>query len=307
MRLAIPGRGDGVEARLPPRAFLHSLAAAPAVDPSILARQPRVSIVMPTYNQAAFIERSLLSVLNQGYANLELIVVDGGSTDGTVDILRRHAARIAHRISERDQGQSDALNKGFALATGEVFGWLNSDDLYLPGALHEATRALAAHPRKGIVYGDWLAIDADDRLIAHERAFDFSLGQFKYEGFHLNAQSMFWRREVHERFGQFDLALYNTMDYDMILRFGLNEGAASFLRLPTALGCFRRHAQQKTQGFDERVLGEQRRIAERHGYVDKYRWPGLVKRFGYRFRRAWWYYKRGGVGHLVDRLVHGQP
>jgi len=292
---------------LPPKDFLHRLDPPPASAVVDGQRWPRISIVMPTFNQAGFIERSLLSVLNQGYPDVELIVIDGGSTDATAEVVRRYQRHVAVLVSEKDQGQSDALNKGFARATGEIFGWLNSDDLYLPGAFHAAARALAAHPDKGIVFGDWLAIDASDGLIAHERAFDFSLGQFKYEGFHLNAQSMFWRCDVHRRFGQFDLTLYNTMDYEMILRFGLNEGEAAFQRLPLALGCFRRHQAQKTQGIDQRVLSEQRRIAERHGYTDKYRWSGRARRLGYRFRRAWWYCKRGGLLHLADRVLHGQP
>lgn len=267
---------------------------------------PKISVVMPAYNQAAFIERSLLSVINQNYPNLEFIVMDGGSTDGTVDIIRRYEPYLAFWTSERDQGQSDALNKGFSRATGDICGWLNSDDLYLPGALSRAAEALADHPGKGIVHGDWLSIDAADELIAYEYAFDFDIGHFKYEGFHLNAQSMFWRKAVHERFGEYDLGLYNTMDYDMILRFGLNEGQGAFLRVPAALGCFRRHEAQKTRGFDERVRGEHRRMAERHGYPDKFRPIGKAKRLAYRFRRAWWYAKRGGLPHLFDKLLHGQ-
>jgi len=262
---------------------------------------------MPSFNHAAFIERSLLSVLNQQYPALELIVMDGGSTDGTTAIIGRYGEHITHWRSGPDGGQSDALNRGFALATGEIFGWLNSDDLYLPGALHRAASALADRPGKGIVFGDWLAIDALDQLIALERAFDFSVGHFMYEGFHLNAQSMFWRRAVHERFGEFDTELYNTMDYDMILRFGLIEGAGAFQRLPVALGCFRRHEAQKTRGFDETVLREQALLARRYGYADKYRWPGRLKRTAYRVRRAAWYLRRGGVGLLAERLRYGQP
>jgi glycosyltransferase involved in cell wall biosynthesis len=262
---------------------------------------------MPSFNQRQYIERSILSVLNQNYPNLELIIIDGGSSDGTVDVIKKYGRFIAHWVSEPDNGQSCALNRGFARATGEIFGWLNSDDLYLPGALHYAEAALSSHAQKGIVHGDWLSIDGDDRVIAYEYSFDFNVNHFKYEGFHLNAQSMFWRREVHGRFGQFHEDLKNTMDYQMLVAFGINEGNQSFYRLPVALGCFRRYEGQKTAGFDSHVLSEHQRIAARYGFSDKYRWTGQLKRLGYRFRRAFWYVKRGGMRYCWARLWEGPP
>jgi len=264
---------------------------------------PKITVVMPSYNQREFIERSILSVLNQNYPNLEFIIIDGGSRDGTVDIIRKYEQYLSYWVSETDTGQSDALNKGFTHATGEIFGWLNSDDLYLPGAFKRAEVVFYKHPDKGIVYGDWLSIDSNDRTIIHEHAFDFSLNQFKYEGFHLNAQAMFWRQEVHERFGSFDPGLHRTMDYQMILTFGINEGDEAFLRVPEAMGCFRRHENQKTKGFCNAVLNEHHRIARRYRYEDKYRSIGKVKRLYYRFRRAYWYLKRGGVFYFLGKLM----
>jgi glycosyltransferase involved in cell wall biosynthesis len=267
---------------------------------------PKISIVMPTFNHRPFIERSILSVLNQDYPNLEFIIVDGGSTDGTLDIIKKYACHFAYWVSERDAGQSDALNKGFRRATGDIYGWLNSDDLYMPGVLKQVARVFAENPLKGIVHGDWLAIDADDDIISHEYSFDFSLNQFKYEGFHIMAQAMFWRSDVHSRFGGFEAGLYNTMDYQMILEFGINEGVSAFLRMPMTLGCFRRHPDQKTLGFTDRVRNEHQLMAGRYGYLDKYEMAGKAKRILYRFRRAYWYLKRGGVPYFLDKLVVGQ-
>ncbi len=109
---------------------------------------PKISIVMPSYNQVRFIERSILSVLNQDYLNIELIIIDGGSSDGTVDIITKYQKHIAYWVSEPDDGQSHALNKGFARASGQIYGWLNSDDLYLPGAFRMAVHLLQEYQVK---------------------------------------------------------------------------------------------------------------------------------------------------------------
>jgi len=262
---------------------------------------PKISIVMPSFNHVRFIERSILSVLNQSYPNLQLIIIDGGSTDGTVNIINKYASYIDYWVSEKDSGQSDALNKGFVLANGELFGWLNSDDLYLPNAFYSVVAEFNQHPDKSLVFGDWLSIDENDIFIDLNHAFDFSLNQFKYEGFHLNAQSMFWRSSLHKKFSGFDMDLYNTMDYQMILEFGL-LAEKGFLRIPKVLGAFRRYEGQKSAGFTDRVLSEQRKIAVHYGYIDKYLRIGRFKRFFYRLRRAYWYVKREGLMGLVRRL-----
>lgn len=285
-----------------PREFLTELRPPEKVADSTGKRLPRISIVMPSYNQARFIERSILSVLNQGYPNLQFIVIDGGSSDGTVDIIKKYEPYIDYWVSEPDKGQSDALNKGFQQADGEILGWLNSDDLYLQNALHNAALALVREPEKRIAFGDWLSINEHDEIIDYNFAFDFSANHFKYEGFHLNAQSMLWRKEVHGRFTGFAVDLYNTMDYQMILEFGVNEGDGAFERVPTALGAFRRYAGQKTGGVDNKVMKEHAFLATRYGYEDKYSSLGKIKRLGYRFRRAYWYTRRGGMTELMRRL-----
>lgn len=264
---------------------------------------PKISIVMPAFNQEQFIERSILSILNQNYPNIELIIIDGGSSDGTVEIIKRYNDRIAYWVSEKDNGQSDALNKGFSIATGDIFGWLNSDDLYTLGAFKAAVYALEANEDKLVVFGDWLSIDIHDSPIDHHYAFDFNLNHFKYESFHLNAQSMFWRSDVHREFGGFDVGLYNTMDYQMILEFGINFGQEKFLRIPNVLGAFRRYDGQKTGGSNARVLLEHQALAVRYGYMNKYGKLGVLRRLLYRFRRAYWYFKRGGLKELFTRIM----
>ena len=118
------------------------------VVPEVDERFPKISIVMPSYNQVQFIERSILSVLNQDYPNIELIIIDGGSNDGTVEVIKKYEKHITFWVSEKDKGQSDALNKGFKHCTGEIYGWLNSDDLYLPNAFKHAATALEKYLNK---------------------------------------------------------------------------------------------------------------------------------------------------------------
>lgn len=262
---------------------------------------PKISIVMPSYNQAKYLERTILSVLNQNYPNFEFIIIDGGSTDGSVEIIRKYEGHLAYWHSGPDSGQSNALNHGFSKATGDIVGWMNSDDLYLPGAFGRVVEAFRVRPEAGVVFGDWWEIDSEDEVTSVNYAFDFSLGHFIHEGFHLNSQAMFWRREAHERFGEFDVKLHRTMDYDLILRLGLVEGQDAFFRIPHSLVCFRRHEEQKTRGYDRVVRDEHRRIALKNGIGIKYSLLGNAARLMYRFRRAYWYVKRGGFTYLVER------
>ena len=134
-----------------------------------MTQQPVVSIVTPSYNQAEFLEETMLSVLNQGYPNIEYIVIDGGSSDGSVDIIRRYTDRLAYWVSEPDRGQAHALQKGFTHASGEIIAFLNSDDAYLPGAVDTAVGALLADPELAMVHGDSICVDGDGRQIGWQQ------------------------------------------------------------------------------------------------------------------------------------------
>jgi len=219
-----------------------------------------------------------------------------------LEIIKKYEKNITFWISEKDQGQSDALNKGFSYATGDIYGWLNSDDLYLPGAFMLAKEFFLKNKNKKIIFGDWLSIDENDKVIDLNHAFDFNLNHFKYEGFHLNSQAMFWRSNIHQEFNGFDINLYNTMDYQMILEFGLRHGQNTFLRIPYVLGAFRRHKEQKTLEINSYVLAQHKIIAEKYGYLDKYSFVGKLKRIYFRFRRGLWYFRRGGFYNLFKRL-----
>lgn len=124
-----------------------------------------VSIITPSFNQASYLEQTIRSVLDQDYAHIEYIVIDGGSTDGSVDIIKKYENKLAYWVSEKDKGQADAINKGFARATGEIIAWLNSDDIYLPGAVSAAVKAFDQYPDVALVYGDMLAMDQQGHTI----------------------------------------------------------------------------------------------------------------------------------------------
>lgn len=257
---------------------------------------------MPSFNHARFIERSLNSVLNQEYEGTELIVMDGGSSDGTRDILEKYSRHMAVWRSERDGGQSDALNKGFAHATGEIYGWLNSDDLYLPGALHHAAHVFAAYPQIDVVYGDWLTVDEADRIIERFPALAASRGRLVTEGFFCNAQAMFWRRSLHERVGELDVRLHYTMDFDLMLRMISVAGPRAFFRTDRPLGCFRIYAGQKTGSAPDRGAAEHQRVIDRAGLNWKYGVYGRVLRLVYRLTRAAQCVARLGPAYLLFKL-----
>ena len=193
------------------------------VTTNYLSRNPNplVTVVTPSYNQAQFLEQTILSVLDQDYSNIEYIIIDGGSTDGSVDIIRKHEDRLAYWVCEPDQGQAHAINKGWQMARGEILAYLNSDDMYAPRAIATAVEWLGANPEAGVVYGDALLIDHSGKVIGK------FLGEaFDYQGFVRTCRnvipqpSAFLRRNVLSRVGFLDPTLQFVIDFEFWLRVG---------------------------------------------------------------------------------------
>lgn len=211
----------------------------------------KISLVTPSYNQAQFIERTIDSVLEQrGDFELDYTVIDGGSTDGTVEILKRYGDKLTW-VSERDRGQVDAINRGLRGATGDIVGWLNSDDVLLPGALDRVATAFRDHPEIEWLHGRCMIIDEHDREVRrwisaykHYRSRHHSLASFLTENY-VSQMTVFWRRDVHAEIGYLDPEIRYAFDYDLFLRLA-QRSAPIYLEEP--LACFRWYATSKSGG-----------------------------------------------------------
>ncbi|HEY5269034.1 MAG TPA: glycosyltransferase family 2 protein [Anaerolineales bacterium] len=204
---------------------------------------PLVSIVTPSYNQGRFLEATLRSVLEQDYPNIEYLVVDGASTDGSVDIIRRYADSLTWWVSEKDSGQSEAINKGLRRARGEIVGWLNSDDVYLPGAVSAAIAAFRSSPDAAVVYGDALAIDTDGRTFNVMHARQYSLVDLM--AFNIICQpAAFMRRSVLEQVNYLNPAYHLLMDNLLWMNIAR---VAPLIYVPQAWAAARYHDQAKNR------------------------------------------------------------
>ncbi len=227
----------------------------------------KISVVTPSFNQASYIERTIRSILDQkGDFDLQHIVVDGVSTDGTLDILNKFRASI-ELVSEPDTGQSNAINKGFRLATGDVVCWLNSDDIFLPGCLQTVTNAFNENGEIDWVYGKVKIIDTDDNEIRKgiTRYKDGRMRSFSFERLlqecWISQMGVFWRRDFGEKIGELDESLQYSMDYDLWLRFA-KQSPGHFI--DQYLSAFRWHGESKTsQNFVDQAA-ESLRLVQQH-------------------------------------------
>jgi len=256
---------------------------------------PKISIVIPLFNQALYIERTILSVINQNYPNTELIIIDGGSTDGSVDVLKKYQQFIRFWISEPDNGQSHALNKGFKVATGDILGWQNSDDIYLQNSFWKVEAAFRSDKDVSVCYGNWFSIDEKDHILERHYSLKARYPNAPFENMDAYNQCLFWSKSAHERFGQFDERLFQIMDNDLIIRLVKNEGVGKFRRVDDFLGAFRRHSRQKTgmTNLTQCTFNEEKYIEEKYNFPKADSFIGQYYRLKYR------------TAQLVESLMNG--
>jgi len=223
---------------------------------------PLVSVITPSFNQAPYLEQTILSVLNQDYPNIEYLVIDGGSTDGSLEIIQQYADRLAWWVSEPDQGQTDAINKGFSHARGDILAWLNSDDTYLPGAISQAVDYLRDHPEAGMVYGDANLIGSDGKIIGRFPARQTNFRLLRRGYVHIPQQSAFFRSSLWKQVGPLDPSFFFAMDYDLWVRLAR---ISELHYNPSLWANFRLHGSGKSVVADNRCWPEMLRVHYREG------------------------------------------
>lgn len=263
-----------------------------------------LTVVMPSFNQAQFLEEAIQSVLGQGERLTQFIVLDGGSTDGSREIIERHADRIDHWRSEPDGGQANAIADGLAMATGDIVTWINSDDALLPGAADALLARFDENPELGLVEGDTVVIDAESRVLRCDRRAGPSAAWMRHGYMRIHQPSAFFRRSVYEAVGGLDRSLHCVMDTDLWYRI---LAAAPAERLHRYTGVHRVHeaAKGEATSWEARYRAERERIAKRypdiHGHPILYH-AGRVAYYAERLRTG-----RGRRAKRDTRSLGGRP
>ncbi len=236
-------------------------------DSWVPVNSPLVSIIIPSYNQGRFLERTIRSVLEQEYPSLELIVVDGESDDCSKEIIKKYSDSLSWWCSEPDEGQTDAINKGIGRSRGDLIAWLNADDCLMPGTLARVTRFMNQRPEVDVVYGHRILIDENDFEIGRWILPPHDKKIIKWVDY-IPQETLFWRRSAWESVGGYlDKSFCFAMDWELLLRF--NTADLGIYRMPFFLGLFRVHADQKTATqMDSTGLAEIERLHRRYvGYI----------------------------------------
>jgi len=250
---------------------------------------PTISVITPSFNQGKFLERTILSVLNQGYPNLEFIIIDGGSSDESVDIIREYSDLLTYWVSEPDGGQVDAINKGLKRATGEWLCWQNSDDIFLPRAFACLAENAIKYPNAGLIIGNMRLIDENDRPLREIRYVNPDHGAMLAEGMLMANQAAFWRREVQDRIGLLNENYQCSFDYDWFLRL---TAACNGVHINRTLGALRLHADTKTSNQTNLFSEENRRILSGR---EVSRW----RRRAFQMKRLWQTLCRGDLVYVL--------
>lgn len=261
---------------------------------------PKISIVTPSFNQAAFLERTIQSVLSQNYPNLEYIIIDGGSTDGSVEIIKKYAAHLAYWVSEKDSGQTNAINKGFRRATGEIAAWLNSDDEYCPDTLKTVADIFTAEKDVDMVFGNRITIDKNGNILRKDRHTKFSFTALVIFMAILSQPATFWRRSLLEKYGYLDETLRFGMDFEFFCRIGAHIKAKHIRK---NLAMFRMHDTSKTCTIMNAGVQECRSIRKRYLDAACRGYPETLVTLALFVHRAFLYTLQGDGLYVLQGVV----
>lgn len=265
----------------------------------------RISVVIPSLNQGKFIETAIKSVIDQNYPETELIIIDGGSSDNTVEIIKKFEDSTAFFVSEPDNGQSDALNKGFEKASGDIFCWLNSDDFFLPGAFQTVSGLFKKNNDISVVYGNWLTVGENGETLEKCRALPAKKPSLVHGNMDAYNQSMFWSRKAHSGF-KFDTKLSRLMDNDFIIYLLKNSGPENFLRIDEYLGAFRLHEFQKTPLYDDEIrMKESAYLEKKYGFAPRGTIRHIFSSMKYRVFQLYQTTKLHGITATAEKIKNG--
>jgi glycosyltransferase involved in cell wall biosynthesis len=256
---------------------------------------PSISVITPTFNGAAYLEDAILSVERQSGVAAEHIVIDAASTDSTLAILQRHSQ--LRWVSEPDRGQSDAINKGFRMATGDLVGWLNADDYYLPGGLEAIARAAAEHPEADVFYSDCIFVDPGGRIVRSKVEHDFDLQVLLYFGCYIPSTSTFFRRRLIERGLLLDCDYRVAMDFEFFAR--LARLGCRFHYIPRFLAAFRWHQDNVSLRNVERRTQERRMVQRAAFGCEQPAWSLETRRYWARARRLFHKLRTGNIAREI--------
>jgi len=246
---------------------------------------PRISVITPSYNQGRFLEETIRSVLLQNYPNLEYVIIDGGSQDESVEIIRKYELWLAYWVSERDQGQSHGINKGWSKATGDIWAWLNSDDVYLSGSLGKIAVALGDSSKSQLVYGSAVFTNAEGAVVGQfpGQPLPPNIYRMQYwKGWGIPQPTVFFKRRLVDDYGPLDETYHYSLDYEWLIRV---SQYIEFTCINDILATYRLHNESKTGDWEsnkERFFSESRRINRKYAPLwSPKSWPLRVSEFLY--------------------------
>lgn len=264
------------------------------------SKYPKITVVTPSYNQAIYLERTILSILNQNYPNLEYIIMDGGSTDDSVEVIKKYEKYITYWESGKDGGQAAAINKGFKMATGDLVTFQNSDDVFVQGAFELVAKSYLSNPENSFFYGNVVMIDEHDEPFEYIKTIPFWSPALIYDGMQCHNQCYFFKKELLQKFGYLNESYRFCFDYEIMSRYGFGENVKGKL-IENLWGAFRIHSASKTSNISQVGLQEHQTIKEIYQSKLKSFLPEKLNYYYCRIRKVLYFLLKGDFEYIRYR------